>query len=221
MAFHPIMCIKSIFSGSDTHRHEIIRGTSTAFLLKVGGLFFSYLFNLYMARLYGASVIGTFALSVTVAGIFVLLGQMGTGTSIIRFIAGHAAQNNGAAIRLILARTLSLLVPSSLVAGVGLWAFGNYVAPALFTGAELRSAFMIIAIAVPFMVIAGVNASALRGLKRIRASYLFQATFSPLSNLLLLLVLTGVFATYNLLPIWAYCITAALSMALSALNTYR
>ncbi len=221
MEFHPIKRIKSIFSGSDTHRHEIIRGTSTAFLLKVGGLFFSYLFNLYMARVYGASVIGTFALSVTIASIFVLFGQMGTRTSIIRFIAGHAAQNNGAAIRLILARTLSLLVPSSLVAGMSLWAFGNYVAPALFTDATLRPAFMIIAIAVPFLVIAGVNASALRGLKRIRASYLFQATFTPLSNLLLLLVLTTVFATYYLLPIWAYCITAALSMAFSALVLKR
>lgn len=174
-----------------------------------------------MARVYGASVIGTFALSVTIASIFVLVGQMGTKTSIIRFVAVHAAQKNGRAVRMVLARTLSFVVPSSLVAGASLWAFGNYVAPALFTDATLRSAFMIIAIAVPFMVIADVNASALRGLKRIRASYLLQATFNPLSNLLLLLVLTTVFATYNLLPIWAYCITAALSMVLSALVLIR
>ncbi len=213
--------ILSSLSNLSPHHNEVVRGSATALILKSGGLLLSFIFNLYMARVYGAAVIGTFALSVTVAGIFVLLGQMGTKTSIMRFIASHSAHNDSGAVRQVLGRTIAILIPSALVVGAGMYAFSTNIAPLLFQDPMIRPAFIITAMAVPFLVIAEVNASALRGLKRILPAFVFQAAFTPSSNLLLLFCLTSIFTTHSLLPLWANSTTAAFSLVASTVILLR
>jgi hypothetical protein len=58
----------------DPDNQEILKGAGTTFSLKFIGLAFSYIFNILFARLYGAEVMGLFALAITVAGIFSIIG---------------------------------------------------------------------------------------------------------------------------------------------------
>jgi len=60
----------------DSDNREIVKGAGTTFILKIIGLVFSYGFNIYFARVYGAEVMGLFALAITVAAIFSLFAQM-------------------------------------------------------------------------------------------------------------------------------------------------
>lgn len=198
-----------------------MRGSSTAFLLKATGLFFSYLFNLYMARVYGASVVGLLAFAVTVASIFALLGQMGTQTSTIRLVSGHKARGSDAAVREVYRRILSMVMPAAIVIGGAMLLFGIYAAPHLFNERGLTSAILVLSATIPFLVLGSVNASTLRGLKRIFPSYFFQGVLTPLLNLILLIGLTILWAKNNFLPIAAHTISVILAALVSSFILWR
>jgi O-antigen/teichoic acid export membrane protein len=89
----------------DPDNQEILKGAGTTFSLKIIGLAFSYIFNILFARLYGAEVMGLFALAITVAGIFSLFAQIGTQTSVVRFVAQYAGQANFNAVKEIYRKT--------------------------------------------------------------------------------------------------------------------
>ena len=61
----------------DPDNLEIIKGNGTTLSLEMGGLIFSYIFNILFARLYGSEVMGIFALAITVAGFFPFLDKWG------------------------------------------------------------------------------------------------------------------------------------------------
>ena len=98
----------------DSDNREIVKGAGTTFILKIIGLVFSYGFNIYFARVYGAKVMGLFALAITVAGIFSLFAQMGTQTSLVRFVAQYAGQGNFNSVKEIYKKTLQWVLPLSI-----------------------------------------------------------------------------------------------------------
>ena len=179
--------LKSFISSSDDL--EIIKGATTTFLLKILGLVFSYGFNIIFAQLYGARVMGIYALAITIAGIFSLVGQLGLQTSTVRFIAQYAGKKNWGTVDLLYQKILRLILPSTILFALLLYFTSHYIANNIFNKPELVVPFKIISLSLPFGGFFNLNTSALRGLKRIRDSFIFQLIV-PVISFFILIFLT-------------------------------
>ena len=199
----------------DSDNLEIIKGTGTTLSLKIGGLIFSYIFHILFARLYGAEVMGIFALAITVAGIFSLFGQMGTDTSLVRFIAQYSGQGNYRAVKEIYKKIIELVLPASIFFSVLFYITSPWIANYIFHNHRLIIPFKITAFVLPFGALMGVNTASLRGLKKIKEAFIFSTALPPVLNTVGLMGLTYfVFKSY-LTPIYVNLITVFIGASYS------
>ena len=194
---------------------EIIKGAGTTFTLKILGLGFSYIFNILFARLYGAEVMGLFALAITVAGIFSLFGQMGTETSLVRFVAQYAGESNYNMVKEIHKNTIQIVLPLSIFFGFLFYTVSPWFANTIFHKSSLIAPFKITAFVLPFGALMGVNTASLRGLKRIQDAYIFNTILPPILNTAGLMGLTYFVMKNYLTPIYVNLITGMIGSFLS------
>lgn len=199
----------------DSDNLEILKGAGTTMSLKIGGLIFSYIFNLLFARLYGAKVMGIYALAITVAGIFSLFGQMGTDTSLIRFVAQYAGQGNYSAIKEIYKKAIQLVLPFSIFFAVLFYISSPWIADAVFHKPHLIVPFKITAFIVPLGTLMGLNTAALRGLKKIKDAFIFSTVLPPVLNAFGLMGLTYFMVKNNLTPIYVNLMSGMIGAFLS------
>ena len=205
----------------DLDNLEIIKGAGTTFTLKIVGLAFSYVFNIFFARLYGAEVMGIYALAITVAGIFSLFGQMGTETSLVRFVAQYAGQGNYSAVTEIYKKTIQLVLPASILFAAFFYMTSPWIANDLFHKPRLTIPFRITAFVLPFGALMSVNTSSLRGLKKIKDAFLFSTALPPILNTAGLMGLTYFVMKNYLTPIYVNLMTAIIGAFLSFKLWYK
>lgn len=203
---------------SDIDRIEILRGATSAFILKVAGMGFGYLFNLMLARMFGAGILGLYGLTLTLFSISHLVAKFGTPTSSIKFISKAASQGGQNEIRATYAHILKLVLPLSIGVGVLLYMAAPHAA-ALFEASDMNMATRWVAVAVPLGAIVGVNQGCLRGLKKIRASVLHQSLLPPVLNLVGISVFLTAGWQGPLIPIYAL-VAAYGIMAISSTTTW-
>jgi len=195
---------------SDIDTQELLKGTSTTLTLRVIGVSISYIFNIILARMYGAAVLGIFALSATLGSIFSIIGSAGTNVSIVRFVAGRTAPTNRAEVFDIYNKVLFLVLPLSSFIALILYLLSPSLAQNVFHKPSLSAAFRITAFTIPFLAFTNINTAALRGLKKILESSFFQTFFTPFFNTIGLLLLTYFAARNYLTPLYANLITAVI-----------
>lgn len=83
----------------DSHMQELIRGASTAFVLKVFAAGLGFGFNVVLARLLGADGAGLYYLTLTIVTIAATLGCVGMNNAVIRFVAANAVIENWVAVK--------------------------------------------------------------------------------------------------------------------------
>ncbi len=77
---------------SDIHFAELVKGSGTAFILRIIGIGSGYLFTLLVTRTLGAKAWGIFALSLVVLQIASVIGRLGMDTALLRFTAEYIAK---------------------------------------------------------------------------------------------------------------------------------
>ncbi|GIV62065.1 MAG: polysaccharide biosynthesis protein [Rhodothermaceae bacterium] len=185
---------------------EIIRASSSVLVLKVTGFGLGYVFNWLLAYLYGAEVMGLYALTVTVASMLALVGRLGMETAAIRFVAERLIKQGQRGIRRVYRAMLSLVVPVSLGLCGLLVLAAPWVAHEVFDDTRLAGYLRVAAFMIPFMTFSAVNTASLQGLKKIQASFFFSTLFPSLSNTLVLLALTLLVGVHLKVPIYAHAI---------------
>jgi O-antigen/teichoic acid export membrane protein len=206
---------------SDSDRSEVLGGASSAFLLKVGGTGIGYLFNLLLARVFGASILGAYSLTITIVSIAQLLARFGTETSSVRFIADAASREASGDNIWLTYRTLQkFVVPLSLLAGVVLYLMAPWLTH-LFESRDIGTAVRIVAVTVPLGATVGLHQGCLRGLKKIQSSLLHRSFLPPLLNLVGVAGLLAVGQDGALTPIYAYTATYAALAGSSFVVWYR
>ena len=202
----------SISGGKDLK--EIIHEASVTFILRVVGLITSYVFNIIFARIYGADVIGIFGLVLSVHGIFSLLANAGSQTSVVRFIAQYGNNKDYGEVSNIYAKYLKALIPLSLLFTLLFYLYSPFFAETIFRNELLIIPFRIIAFTVPLSVFFTINIAALRGLKEIGKAFVFQA-LTPVFNLIGMIFITYTIVRHDLVPITAQAISTFLVALIS------
>ena len=79
----------------DFNLFELFKGSSIAFISKIISIGVGYVFFLLVSKFYNAAEVGIFSTMWTVLMIGAVIGKLGVDTSIVRFIAGDIAENEG------------------------------------------------------------------------------------------------------------------------------
>lgn len=197
------------------HVKEILKGSSTAFILKIFGMISGYFFIFIISHVYGAHGLGIYSLSLSTLYILGIIGTMGFETAIIRFIGQFSAEGNLYKIVLLYKNMLKLVIPFSCLGMIILYLFSNPLAVNIFHHDTLSIAFQIVSLIVPFYVINTLNIELIRGFKNIALSEYLRNVNTVIFSIFLLLVL-NTFAANNYAPIIALSLAVISTFGISS-----
>ncbi len=81
----------SALIGRSGYPKELFKGSSLALVVRLAGMVVTYGFNFLIARMFGASAVGAFALATTVVMILGMLSRIGFDRAIVRFVASNVS----------------------------------------------------------------------------------------------------------------------------------
>ncbi len=190
---------------------EVVRGAAVAFALKVLGAVLTFVLNVLIARMFGASGTGVFSLAFTVMTVATVLGRMGMDNTLLRFVAANAAGGHWAAVKGVYWKALRISTAASLIAAIVLVVAAPRLATGVFHEPDLTSAIRWMALAVAPVTASTLLAAMLQALKRIFASTLVSAVVIPGVAVVVLFALGRMQGAQG--AIWAYTAGAAVSAA--------
>lgn len=146
---------------------KLSRVTSLALSYKVLGALLTFGFNVALARWYGASGSGLFYIAFTVMSVASVLGRLGMDNAVMRFTAVEADQARPGKIRGLWRDVFVVACCSSVGLAILLAASGPLLANAGFGKPALARPLEILAAGVIPLSLITLEASALRGLRRV------------------------------------------------------
>jgi O-antigen/teichoic acid export membrane protein len=194
----------------DEHMREILRGASTAFVLKGLSAVLTFLFYVVIGRLLGPSGAGLYFLALTAITIAAVLGRIGLDNTVLRFVAANAGAGNWNAVKGVYRKATVMAGIASTATAVSLVIVAPWLAARVFLKPELTALLRWMALAVAPIALLNLQAQGLQGLKRIRDSSLVANVGIPVFSLVGTLALAPRWGTVG--ATWAYSLAAVLTM---------
>lgn len=167
------------FRSLDSHMKEVMRGAGVAFVVKVLGAGLSFVFNILLARRFGAEGTGIYFIALTITTIAATLGRFGLQHTILRFISEYMVDNNWGFVKAIYRKGIGLVLGISLFISFSLLYIAKPLAQDLFNEPDLILPIQWMSLAVPPLAILFLQAEALKGLSQIRDSQVLQGVILP------------------------------------------
>jgi len=199
----------------DEHMLEVINGAAVALVLKVLGAGLTFLFNLVLARTLGAEGAGLYFLALTVTTIATVFGRMGLDNTLLRFTAANASVDDWSAVKGVYVKGMKLALIASSLSAIAVFVFAPVLAEKVFQKPELVIPIRWMSLAVVPMTFVMLHAQALKGLKRIRDSFIVFGVSVPAMSLTALLLLGANYGVNG--AIWAYASGAILTALLGVI----
>ena len=193
----------------DEHMLEVINGAAVAFVLKVLGAGLAFLFNLVLARTLGAEGAGLYFLALTVTTIATVFGRMGLDNTLLRYTAANASIDDWAAVKGVYVKGMRLALIASSLSAIAVFVFAPVLANKVFQKPELIEPILWMSLAIMPMTFVMLQAQSLKGLKRIRDSFIVFGVGVPGISLTILLLLGGSYGVKG--GVWAYVLGAILT----------
>ncbi len=186
-----------------------MRGAAVALALKVFGALLTFVLNVLIARMFGASGTGVFSLAFTVMTLATVFGRMGMDNTLLRFVAANAASARWAAVKGVSRKALGISAAASLVATAVLLGAAPWLATSVFHKPDLATPIRWMALAVAPVTLSTLLGAMLQALKRVFASTVVSAV--SISGVAVV-VLSVLGSTYGpLSAVWAYAAGAVIS----------
>jgi len=187
----------------DTNLKDTLHKASQAFIIRSAGLFVHYIFNIYLARSFGADGTGTYYLALTIVTFGALLGRFGLDNALIRFIAVKFSQGSNSTVKGIYIFSISLTVVLSVAITLVLYLLSPLISSQIFNDPSLQKPlqYMVFSI-IPFSLL-NLIAAMLKGIENIRDSILVSGALIPISLLFIAFIIkdsfgiVGIIAAYN------------------------
>jgi O-antigen/teichoic acid export membrane protein len=198
----------------DKNLIELLKGSLTFLILRISGVFFTYIFIAIISRSYGAKVMGIFALSLTILQISTVVGKVGTDTAVMRFIAEYSTHKTWKNIKKISNKIFVLIIPFSIIISFIIFLKAEWIAKAIFHKEFLSYYFKIVSFAILPNIYLMINTERLRGLKKI-IKYSFLKTFAVPFFSFLFIAVSLLFIHKNNLPVLSYVLATLIVTVIS------
>lgn len=195
--------------GTDKRFSEILSGSAWALSGQIIATALGLVFNIIVARLYGAELVGILALINSFLMLATILTVLGTNTSILRLIPEHLVKYSSTSAFKVYRKIQYLVVAVSLVTGTLFFFSAELIAAKLFSKPNLSFYFAIASVFVVFKSLTVLNTQAVRAIRLVRIFALMQAL--PQGFSLLLLLLLSMFISSMNVPVYALLGSLALT----------
>lgn len=208
--------LKRYFGAGDNLRSQLLRGTLGSVTVKAAYLLVQFSVGVFLARMMNPKALGTYALTIALVQLSVVLVQLGLPAFLVRAIAVARVENRYSEIKGLIIGGWQIVLSSSVILAIGgcLWLW--LARP--FSSATPSLAFLIGIFLVPLLAISATGSGVIRGLGNVILGQIPDETARPL---LFLATLTGIYLTgVALTPeraLMAYGAAAAASVAVTAL----
>ena len=211
--------MRSSFTEAGEDASEVLRGASSALLIRGFGALLSFLFNVAIARLLGAEGTGQYYLALSFATIGALIARLGLDNALLRFVSDAYAAGDFARAKAVAKRGLSIAaVTAPLLALLGLFS-ANPIATVLYDKPELAPYLRWASVAIVSVTFQILLAQIVRGAKKIAYSSIVSAVIQPLTGLALLFPAVYFLDTGG--PIVAFFLATALAAMVGAMMWHR
>ncbi len=168
--------IRRLFFGKvkDQDNKELVKGGAFAFVMKITGMGFNYLFVFVLARLYGATGSGIYSIFQTVFQFFANFGKLGYDILMVREVAQYNAKNQWGSIKDLYFKVIKVNVTASVICSFVLYFSSDWISTYIFLKPTLGKYFQISSIAILPFVLHSVHADCFRGMKKILFYSFFQ-----------------------------------------------
>jgi len=204
----------------DSHLMELLKGSSFAIVVRILGVGTSYLFTFLIARFYGASAMGSFALVQTTLMITGIIARLGLDTASVRFVSENYSKGRNDILRKVYSTTLKIVMSTSIFISISLYFFAPFLAEDIMHKPETMSLFRITSLAVLPFALLFIHSESFRGMKKIIHYSLFRNMTAPfIASIILLGYYISGFST-NIYPLYSYLISISL-LSLLAIITWN
>ncbi|MEO5570229.1 MAG: flippase [Bacteroidia bacterium] len=193
----------------DKTLRELLKGTSSTFVIRVIGFIIGYVFVIIISRFYGPKIVGAYTLCSTVLIIFSVAGRLGFDASIVRFFAQNVIHNRWDVVHEIYRKILKVVIPWGLFLSVVLFFSSSLLADKVFHKPHLAPYFKLISIGVLPMTLRFINSESYRGFKMMK-QYAYSQNVSYFLYASVLLTAISVFYKNDFLP--NICFVASLGI---------
>lgn len=204
---------------SDKNFKELLFGSYITFVLKVLGMLLSYLVLKLVSSYYGAEGVGLYGVSNKILRAVGITCALGFNISVLRYVGEYSNNRERSSyLKTIFNYFNQLSLPVSLIVGVLIYFYSNYIAIYVFENSDYTLALKIIAFALPMFTLNLINVEFIRGLKLLKVSEFLRSVsvyfvilivlffsilnrglFNPIYALIL-----GVFTTFLISVIFIY-----------------
>ena len=174
------------------HFRELIRGTSSSFIIRIGGLFVGYVFMYVVSKTAGTKAWGVFSLSFAVVGFASVLSRLGLDTALLKIVAEFDGQKEIEKIPRVILQVSWIVLLLSLIVGVIMYAISGFLAKSFFHKPELAPYFRMSAFTIAPLSIAYVCIQALQGLKKVEHFVFLDMVGKKLYPLLAYLIIIAI-----------------------------
>ena len=183
--------LRKVFSG---YSSELLRGVANVAGLRILGVLIGYGFVLIVARLFGASVLGQYQLTVQVVGTCALISTFGFNQLTLKYAARLKASAQGwLTLKNLLKQWAGLAGAAAVIISLLLAYFSGDVAIYFFNDIESKKYILLASILVPFQLMTSLACELFRGIGLIALSEYLRSIHVRVVNLIVLggLILFG------------------------------
>ena len=202
-----------LLSRLDHHMHEVLRGASIAFVLKVLNAILDFVFNVMLARLLGAEGAGIYFLALTVSTVAEVLGSFGLDNTLLRFTAANAAVGDWRSVKGAYTKALKLALGASSSVTITIVLAAPWLAEMVFSEPAMTALIRWMAIAAVPVSLFMLHAQLLKGLKRVGEALTVHGVCAPTLLLLGTFVLAPTQGVQGV--VWAYLLAAGITLGIA------
>lgn len=165
-----------------TYRRYLNRnsiGAASVFSALVAGAGFSFLFNVLLARVIGASGVGLYFISTTIVDIGATVSRLGMESAVLRFTAIANARGDRASLAALFRKSLGLAVGAAVVIAIPAWLIVSMTGLGGNRAGELRTMLPLVVLSFAPVAVRAIQAEFYKGIGAPGIGQLFHSALPP------------------------------------------
>lgn len=155
-------------------------GAASVFSALVAGAAFSFLFNVLLARLIGASGVGLYFISTTIVDIGATVSRLGMESAVLRFTAIANTQGDRASLAALYRRSLGLAVGAAIVIAIPAWLIVSLIGLGGNRAGELQAMLPLVVLSFALVAVRAIQAEFYKGIGAPGIGQLFHSALPPI-----------------------------------------